>query len=126
MPAAIRREPRFDPYAGMSVIMSTTLFVISFVAQLLLAYMLFMLAVFAVGASANGLKLRREQLRNLDLSIYLLPLLSLFAAGFLALHFFYLSGAWAYFWHFLPFFGVAIYMRLLRQIKNEAKTSSPS
>jgi uncharacterized membrane protein len=88
MPAAIRREPRFDPYAGTLVIMSTTLFVISFVAQLLLAYMLFMLAVFAGGASANGLKLRREQLRNLDLSIYLLPLLSLFAAGFLALHFF--------------------------------------
>ncbi|WP_375056767.1 hypothetical protein [Zobellella sp. DQSA1] len=49
------------------------------IAQLMLAYMLFMMAIFAGAGAANGAELSRLQLQILTLAIYVLPAVPVFS-----------------------------------------------
>ncbi|MDP3699597.1 MAG: hypothetical protein Q8R72_01680 [Hylemonella sp.] len=76
--------------------------VLSVVAQLGLAMMLFLLVAFSGGGIANQDKVSKGVLLVIDVSLYVLPLLCFISAG-LMVHA-YLSGASArgFWWHLLP------------------------
>ena len=76
--------------------------VVSVVAQLGLAMMLFLLVAFSGGGIANQDNVNKNVILVLDVSLYVLPLLCFISAG-LMIHG-YMSGASArtYWWHLLP------------------------
>lgn len=76
--------------------------VVSVVAQLSLAMMLFLLVGFSGGGIANQDNVSKSVILVLDVSLYVLPLLCFVSAG-LIVHG-YMSGASArtYWWHLLP------------------------
>ncbi|HBH37337.1 MAG TPA: hypothetical protein DDX06_03015 [Curvibacter sp.] len=84
--------------------------VCSVVAQLSLAFMLFMLVAFSAGGIANAGGVSPRDMLVLNAALYVLPLLCLVGAG-LIIHG-YLSGASArsYWWHLLPIPAVIAYI----------------
>lgn len=84
--------------------------------ELVLAYLLFMLAAFAGGGFASGGSLSKRQLGILDLALFLLPGLCLFSACVvIVLHWFGGSTA-SYAWYALPLLATAIYMAYLKSM----------
>ncbi len=90
--------------------MSLFWLIVSVVAQLGLAMMLFLLVAFSGGGIANQEGVRRSVILVLDVALYVLPLLCLVSAG-LMVHG-YLSGASArtYGWHLLPVLPAVAYL----------------
>ncbi|MES2674006.1 MAG: hypothetical protein V4660_07170 [Pseudomonadota bacterium] len=90
--------------------------VLSVIGLLMLALFQFMLVAFSGGGLANGNKLSSWTMSVLNISIYLLPALSVFTAA--ALIYFYVSDS-AYLslkWHFLPLSAtVAYYIFVMNQ-----------
>jgi hypothetical protein len=78
-------------------------------AQLMLAMMLMMWAVFAGGGLANGRPLTPGQTRVLDLSMLLLPLSAVVSAGIVIYLYVVDASATAYWWYALPLAAFAMY-----------------
>lgn len=91
--------------------MSLTWVIIGTIAQLMLAFFLFMLVAFSAGGIVN----RKEPLKPiqsslLNLSIYLLPGLCLVSALLLIYGYRHEWNATTYWWHLLPIAAAAIYL----------------
>lgn len=84
--------------------------VVSVMAQLGLAMMLFLLVAFSGGGIANQDKVSKSVILALDVSLYVLPLLCFVSAGLIVYG--YLSGASArtYWWHLLPLPAAVAYL----------------
>ena len=90
--------------------MSITWTVLGTFFQLMLAYFMFLLAVFAGAGVANGNTFSQLQMTILNLSMFALPgACAASAAIVLWLHW-HGSGASAYWWHALPFAAAALYI----------------
>ncbi len=91
--------------------MSITWVIIGSIAQLMLAFFLFMLVVFsAAGIANNNEALKPIHLTLLNLSIYLLPALCLISAGVVIYQYRSGGSAIAYWWYLLPVVSAAIYL----------------
>ncbi len=78
--------------------------------QLMLAYFLFMVVAFSAGGLVNGARLRKTELRILDLSIYLLPALCVLSAAIVIGLYLRGGSAACYGWYALPLAGAAWYV----------------
>ena len=91
--------------------MSLTWVIIGAIAQLMLAFFLFMVVAFSAGGIVNRSEpLKPIQISLLNLSIYLLPALCLVGAIMLIAGY---RNDWStatYWWHLLPIAGAAIYL----------------
>ena len=89
--------------------MSLIWVIVGSLAQLCLAFFMFMLAAFAGGGIANGNSLTPMQLRILDWSLYFLPGSCVISAVTVIVLYFRGVGAEGYWWYLLPVVAVAIY-----------------
>lgn len=80
------------------------------IAQLMLAYLLFMLVVFSAGGLANGVALGKFQLGILNLSIFLLPALCLLSACIVIYLHLRAGGAASYAWYAMPLVATVLYV----------------
>lgn len=88
--------------------MSLTWVILGVIIQVMLAYLLFMIAAFAGGSIANGSKVTRLEMKILNISIYLLPGLCIVTISFLIYYYKNDGTSLAYWWHALPvLFGIA-------------------
>ncbi|QEY15907.1 hypothetical protein D0C16_07945 [Cellvibrio sp. KY-GH-1] len=91
--------------------MSLTWVIIGSIAQLMLAFFLFMLVVFsAAGIANNNEALKPIHLTLLNLSIYLLPALCLISAGVVIYEYRNGGSAIAYWWYLLPVVAAVVYL----------------
>jgi hypothetical protein len=91
------------------------------IAQLMLAYMLFMLAVFAGGGMANGRKLAKRQIRYLDRAMVALPGSAVLSVVIVLYHYYDGSGPWAFMWYALPVLPVIAYLTFLKKLSSRSK-----
>ncbi len=96
--------------------MSLTGVIVGTFLQMMLAYFLFMLAVFAGGGVANGGSLGKYALMVLDFSMFILPGLCVLSSA--AVIYFYFAGGSAnsYWWYAAPVFGAAVYIMFVFKI----------
>ena len=76
--------------------------VVSVVAQLGLAMMLFLLVAFSGGGIANQDNISKSVILVLDVSLYVLPLLCFISAGLMIQGYLSEASARTYWWHLLP------------------------
>lgn len=87
------------------------------IGQLMLAFLLFMMAVFAGGGMANGNSLSKRQILLLDLSMLALPASALLSAGVVICLYVTGAGPRSYGWYGLPAAAVALYALFVSSIK---------
>lgn len=80
------------------------------IAQLLLAYFLFMVVVFSAAGIANGSQLGKLQLGILNLSIFLLPALCVLSAAIVVYLHRHGGSAASYGWYAMPLAATALYL----------------
>jgi len=85
--------------------------------ELMLAFFLFMIAVFAGGGLANGNSLSQRQILLLDLSMLALPASAVVSAGVVIYLYITDAGPAAYWWYGLPAAVVVLYALFVSSIK---------
>jgi hypothetical protein len=80
------------------------------IAQLMLAYVLFMLVAFSAGALANGGSLGRLQLAIVNAALFGLPALCVLSAAIVAYLHLHGGGRQSYWWYAMPLAGAALYV----------------
>lgn len=90
--------------------MSLTWTVLGTIAQLLLAYFLFMVVVFSAGGIANGVTLGRVQLGILNLSVFVLPGLCVLSAAIVVFLHLRAGSATSYWWYAMPLGATLLYL----------------
>ncbi len=90
--------------------MSLTWVIIGSIAQLMLAFFLFMLVVFSAAGIANNKALKPIHLTPLNLSIYLLPALCLISAGVVIYQYRNGGDAQVYWWYLVPVVAAVVYL----------------
>jgi len=84
--------------------------------QLMLAFLLFMMAVFAGGGLANGNSLSERQILLLDLSMLALPASAVISAGVVIYQYATDGGPSSYWWYGLPAVAFALYALIVASI----------
>jgi hypothetical protein len=80
------------------------------IAQLMLAFFLFMLVAFSAGGVANGATLSRFHMGILNLSLCVLPALCVFSALIVMYLHWHAAGAMSYWWYAMPVAGTVVYL----------------
>ncbi|OOG55443.1 hypothetical protein [Rhodanobacter sp. C03] len=90
--------------------MSSGWLIFGTIAQLMLAYFLFMVVVFSAAGMGNTASLGRLQLAILNLSMYVLPALCVLSAGIVLYLYKHGASAASYWWYALPLAATALYL----------------
>lgn len=90
--------------------MSSGWLIFGTIAQLMLAYFLFMVVVFSAAGMSNTASLGRLPLVILNLSMYVLPALCVLSAGIVLYLYKHGGSAASYWWYALPLVALAVYL----------------
>ena len=96
--------------------MSLAWIILGAIFQFFLFGFLFMLTAFAGGAAANEKELSDFQITILNLSIYVLPCLSLLSIGITIFQYNHGGTCSSYWWHGMPIAAAILYIMYLRHL----------
>jgi hypothetical protein len=97
-------------HRGRKTLMSSGWLIFGTIAQLMLAYLLFMVVVFSAAGMGRTANLGRLQLAVLNFLMYVLPALCVLSAGIVLYLYKHAGSAASYWWYALPLAATALYL----------------